>query len=42
VRDALGLLGMAVFIAVIVAFAAAVTWVVVKFSPPAHSKQPGQ
>ena len=40
--DVLGLLGMAVFIAVIVAFAAAVTWVVVKFSPPAHGKQSAQ
>jgi hypothetical protein len=37
VLDVLGLIGMAVFIVVIVAFAAAVTWVVVRFSPPTHS-----
>jgi hypothetical protein len=33
VGDALGLIGMALFIAVIVALAAAVTWLVVKVSP---------
>ncbi len=31
--DVLGLIGMVVFVLVIVAFAAAATWVVVKFSP---------
>ncbi len=31
--DVLGLIGMVVFIVVIVALAAGVTWVVVKFSP---------
>jgi hypothetical protein len=31
--DVLGLLGMVVFIAVIVALAASVTWLVVRFSP---------
>jgi hypothetical protein len=33
VGDVLGLLGMVVFIVVIVAFAAAATWLVVKVSP---------
>ncbi len=32
-RDALGLLGMAVFIVCVVAFAAGVTWLVVRFTP---------
>ncbi len=31
--NVLGLIGMVVFVLVIVAFAAAVTWVVVRFSP---------
>jgi len=33
VRDVLGLIGMVVFIAAIVTLAAAVTWLVVRFSP---------
>jgi hypothetical protein len=33
VADVLGLLGMCVFIACVIALAAAVTWVVVRFSP---------
>ena len=32
-KDVLGLIGMAVFVIVIVAFAAGVSWIVVKFSP---------
>ena len=36
--DALGLLGMLVFIACVIALAAAVTWIVVRYSP---SKTPG-
>ena len=32
--DVLGLLGFGVFILVIVALAAGITWVVVRFSPP--------
>jgi hypothetical protein len=35
----LGLLAMVAFIAVVVALAAGVTWLVVKYSP---AKQPGQ
>jgi hypothetical protein len=35
--DTLGLLGMLVFIGCVIAFAAGVTWVVVRFSPPKHS-----
>jgi hypothetical protein len=31
--DVLGLIGMAIFIAAVVALAAAVTWLVVKLSP---------
>jgi hypothetical protein len=41
VGDVLGLIGMAVFIAIIVALAAGVTWIVVRLSPPANGKQPG-
>jgi hypothetical protein len=33
VKDVLGLIGMAVFIAAIVTLAAAVTWIVVRLSP---------
>jgi hypothetical protein len=33
VLDALGLLGMLVFIACVIALAAGVTWLVVKYSP---------
>jgi hypothetical protein len=33
VKDVLGLIGMAVFIAAIVTLAAAVTWIVVRVSP---------
>jgi hypothetical protein len=33
VKDILGLFGMAVFIAVIITVAAAVTWLVVRLSP---------
>jgi hypothetical protein len=32
-KEALGLIGMAAFIVVIVALAAGVTWLVVRFSP---------
>jgi hypothetical protein len=32
-KDVLGLLGMAVFVIVIVALAAGVSWIVVRFSP---------
>jgi hypothetical protein len=39
VSTALGLLGMALFIAIIVALAAAITWLVVKFSPPPQGDQ---
>jgi hypothetical protein len=37
--DLLGLLGMLVFITCVIALAAGVTWLVVRFSP---AKQPGQ
>jgi hypothetical protein len=37
--DVLGILGMLVFCACVIALAAAVTWLVVRFSP---SKRPGQ
>jgi hypothetical protein len=33
VADALGLLGMLVFIACVIALAAAITWLVVRYSP---------
>jgi len=33
VADALGLLGMVFFIACVIALAAGITWVVVKYSP---------
>jgi hypothetical protein len=38
VGDVLGLLGMAVFIAVIIALAAGVTWLVVKLSPAKENR----
>ena len=31
--DVLGLLGMFIFCAVVIAFAAGITWIVVRFSP---------
>jgi hypothetical protein len=37
VSDVLGLIGMVVFVLAIVALAAAVTWLVVRFSPPPNS-----
>jgi hypothetical protein len=37
--DVLGLLGMVVFIACVIAFAAGVTWLVVKYTP---AKRPDQ
>jgi hypothetical protein len=39
VADALGLLGMAFFIACVIALAAAVTWVVVRYTPAKRSDQ---
>jgi hypothetical protein len=36
--DALGLLGMLVFIACVIAFAAGVTWLVVKYTPAKRSE----
>jgi hypothetical protein len=37
VGDALGLIGFAVFIVVVIALAAGVTWLVVKISPAKNS-----
>ncbi|MGD0166265.1 MAG: hypothetical protein ABSC51_03125 [Gaiellaceae bacterium] len=37
---ALGLIGLIVFIACVIAFAAAVTWLVVKISPTTVGKKP--
>jgi hypothetical protein len=37
--DALGILGMLVFCACVIALAAGITWLVVRFSP---AKRPGQ
>ena len=37
---ALGLLGILVFIAGVIAFAAAITWTVVKLSPAKSAKKP--
>jgi hypothetical protein len=37
VSDVLGLIGMVVFVVAIVALAAAVTWLVVRFSPAKNS-----
>jgi hypothetical protein len=39
VETALGLVGIAVFILVVIALAAGVTWLVVKISPAPGSKQ---
>jgi hypothetical protein len=39
VADALGLLGIAVFIACVIALAAGVTWLVVRFSPAPSNKK---
>jgi hypothetical protein len=39
VADALGLLGIVVFIACVIALAAGVTWVVVRVSPTPGSKK---
>jgi hypothetical protein len=39
VKDVLGLVGIAVFIVVIVALAAGVTWLVVKLSPSPEEKR---
>jgi hypothetical protein len=39
VEDALGLLGIAVFIACVITLAAAVTWLVVKISPAPGAKK---
>jgi hypothetical protein len=39
VLTVLGLLGMVVFIACVIAFAAGVTWLVVKYSPAKRPKQ---
>jgi hypothetical protein len=38
VENILGLLGIAVFIVCVIALAAAVTWVVVRFTPPPKDK----
>jgi hypothetical protein len=40
VADVLGLLGIIVFIACIIALAAGVTWLVVKVSPTPNAKKP--
>jgi hypothetical protein len=37
VSDVLGLIGMTVFVIAIVALAAGITWLVVRFSPPPNS-----
>ncbi|HWJ33479.1 MAG TPA: hypothetical protein VNR59_14180 [Gaiellaceae bacterium] len=37
--DALGLLGMLVYIACVIGFAAGVTWLVVRYSPSKTPKQ---
>ncbi len=37
--DALGLLGMAVFIACVIALAAGVTWLVVRYTPAKRSDE---
>ena len=36
----LGLIGVAIFIACVIALAAGVTWAVVRLSPPPGSKKP--
>jgi hypothetical protein len=40
VDSALGLVGIAVFIASVIALAAGVTWLVVRLSPPPRKPQP--
>jgi len=40
--DALGLLGMLLFIACVIALAAAVTWLVVRYSPAKNPPGPGR
>ncbi len=40
--DALGLLGMIFFCACVIALAAGVTWLVVKFSPAKRPDQPAR
>jgi len=40
VADALGLLGIAVFIVCTIALAAGVTWLVVRFSPNPNKRKP--
>jgi hypothetical protein len=42
VTTVLGLIGIAVFIAVILALAAGVTWLVVRFSPSPQKKKAAQ
>ena len=40
--DVLGLLGLVLFIVCVIALAAAVTWLVVKISPPRSPKKPSR
>jgi flagellar biogenesis protein FliO len=40
VADALGLFAMLVFIACVIALAAAITWIVVRFSPAKKPSEP--
>lgn len=40
--NVLGLIGIAVFIACVIALAAGVTWLVVRFSPPPKDKSKQQ
>jgi hypothetical protein len=43
VADALGLLGIVVFIVCVIALAAGVTWLVVRFTPaPSSKKKPAE
>jgi hypothetical protein len=42
VADALGLLGMLVFIACVIALAAAITWIVVRYSPAKSENESGR
>jgi hypothetical protein len=42
VADALGLLAMLLFIACVISLAAALTWVVVRYSPAKNSNEPGR
>jgi hypothetical protein len=41
VADALGLLGLIVYITCVISLAAAITWVVVRFSPAKSSNNAG-